>query len=230
MRIFRRLNGLQAWVTALAMIGSAHALRAAPIVGQVDNFQDNTTGSWGGGDTLTTQTGGPQGSSDIYMQMVSSGGGGSGGALAAYNFDTTRWGGDYQSAGVGALSVDLLAPASNTRSPLQIRIVLFSSSTGSSFTSVTPFLLNNDGAWHHAFFPLASAGMTQVSGSETYASTISNVGRLMIRYDQTPTKGGTVYAGTLGVDNVTAVPEPSGLVLLSAAGFALLTRRRASRV
>jgi len=79
--------------------------------------------------------------------------------------------------------IDLLAPTTNTTNPLQIRVVLFSSDLLTRWTSITPFSLSADGAWHHAVFAIGSVDLTQVSGASSYSSVISNVGRFLVRYD-----------------------------------------------
>ena len=180
-----------------------------PVSGQVDTFQDGSVDGWGGGDALTNvPDGGPAGVGDAYMQMVSGGSGGMGGSLATYNLDD-RWLGNYPFMGIFALSADLMAPTSNTTSPLSIRVALFGPE-GSRWTSATPFALPADGDWHHAIFYLAAADMVQVADGAGYEQTMENVSRIMFRHAVTAMMGATVYSGTMAIDNITAVPPLAG--------------------
>lgn len=214
-----------AGMTMLALaVGTA---RAAVALHQTDNFQDGTVMNWGGGDVVSNvSTGGPSGAGDRYLQIVSKGGFSAGSKLAADN--SVQWFGNYQAAGVNELTVDLLSPASNGIN-LPIRVVIFGP-TGGRLTSTTPFLLPDDGAWHHAVFPIGPSDLVNVSGTDTYSSAIAGVSNLMLRYDDSPpSPGGTTFAGTLGLDNITAasVPEPSTLGLLAALPLLLRRARRA---
>ena len=217
------------------VVGSGPKLLANPVVGYVDTFTGSTNPTnWGNlaGATDLIATGGPGGVNDSYIRITASGGG-QGGALAMNTFSSS-WTGNYQSAGVTSLAVDLLSPSANTTTPLQIRPVLFGQA-GGRFTSIVPFLLPNDGAWHHAVFPIGSTDLNNVgSAGDSYAAMISNSLELMFRYAVTSTQsGGTGVIGTLGLDNITAVgtvPEPTGLLLIPLGVAALLRRSRRRQV
>lgn len=200
---------------AFALAAASLAVVAAPSLaitaGQVDDFQDSTTQSWGGGDQLTTPTGGPLGAGDIFLHLESFGGGSTGSKLATTN--SFQWSGDYTAAGVTQLGVDILNPnTSPVATPLNIRLVLFGT-LGSRWSSTVGTLIPADNQWHHAVFSLASADMTLVLGSQTFPQVISNVVTLQIRYDQgaAPSSGGTTFAGTMGLDNITAISGPATL-------------------
>ncbi|MDB5354920.1 MAG: hypothetical protein JWN24_1373 [Phycisphaerales bacterium] len=214
-----------AGIAALAFAGGA--ARATIALNQIDDFQNGTTMNWSGGDLVSNvSTGGPAGGGDKYLQIVSNGGFGGGSKLATDN--TVQWIGNYQAAGVNELTIDLLSPPSNGIN-LPIRVVIFGP-TGGRLTSITPFALPDDGAWHHAVFPIGPSDLVNVSGTDSYASTITGVQRLMFRYDDSPaSSGGTTFAGTLGLDNIkaAAIPEPSTLGLLVGLPFLLRRTRRA---
>jgi hypothetical protein len=213
-------------VVALLACGSVNWLstaKGAVTLGQSDTFQDGTTDNWAGGDTLSIiPTGGPAGSGDEYLQLISSGGGGTGSKLATSN--SSQWIGNYQLAGVTAVSAEFLNPNSV---PLLMRFVLIGP-TGGRYTSSVAATIPADDAWHAELFSLQSSALTEVSGSDTYAATIADVTEVLIRYDSTPTSGGTTFAGTVGIDDITAttVPEPVGAALLATPGLALCVRRR----
>src|SRR5687768_4371857 len=87
----------------------------AVTVGQIDTFQDGTTENWfaGGGPfgavppvpPTNIPTGGPGGSTDRYLHIAATGGSGAGSRLTAIN--GTQWTGNYLTAGVNAISIDV---------------------------------------------------------------------------------------------------------------------------
>jgi uncharacterized protein (TIGR03382 family) len=66
-----------------------------------------------------------------------------------------------------------------------------------------------------------------VLGSATYQDCISAVTQIMFRHDgSTPSSGGEVINGTLGIDNVTAIPTPAAACVLGLGGVWVVRRRR----
>jgi hypothetical protein len=202
---------------------------AAIVAGQTDTFQDNATDNWGGGDDLTVQDGGTAGAGDLYLHLESFGGGSSGSKLSTFN--AFQWSGNYAAAGITSVGMDLLNPnTSPVATPLNMRIVLFGPN-GSRWSSANGVLIPADDQWHHAVFSTAQADLVLVNPGDTYSAMYAGVTQLMIRYDAgaSPSAGGTPFAGTLGIDNVTAVavPEPGSFgILVAATGVALARRRR----
>jgi hypothetical protein len=205
---------------------SAAVAPAAIVAGQTDTFQDNTTADWGGGDDLSVQSGGIAGPGDLYLHLESFGGSSSGSKLATYN--AFEWSGDYAAAGVTAISMDLLNPNTTpVATPLNMRLVLFGPS-GSQWASTNGVVIPADNQWHHASFSTEEVDLVPVIPGDSYSQMIGNVSKLMVRYDASasPSTGGSTFAGTLGIDNVTAVavPEPTGVTILGAAAIVLLMR------
>jgi hypothetical protein len=194
--------------------------RAARAIGggQLDTFSDGTTASWGSGDQVQVVTsGGPAGAGDEYLQFTSMGGSGPGSKLAVNNLN--QWSGDYTSAGVTSISMDMLNSNSSPPS-LSMRVVLFGSS-GSRWTSTVADLVPADNHWHHEVFSLLQQDLTEVQSGDTYDQLMAAVTTLQIRYDATnpPSAGGTTYVGSMGVDNITAiVPPPPTVAWLGGAG------------
>lgn len=204
-----------------ASVGSpvAHAV----MLGQVDDFQNGSTGGWGTyAPVANIATGGPAGAGDRYLQVTSSGGTGYGSQLSTAS--SSRWGGDYAGAGVTAVEMDL-RNFGNT--PLEIRVLLWSANNG-SFTSTVSFSLPVDGQWHHAVLGVRALDLTwggDAYGNPAHASFGDG---LWIRHQTGPpaaVTGGTPIASQLGIDNIHAVPEPGTLALVIV-GAAMLRRRR----
>jgi len=178
---------------------------AAPAVecGQTDDFEDGTTQGWEEGafspnPPTNVPNGGPAGLGDGYMRDVSSGGHGPGSRMAVYN--RAQWAGDYLSAGVTRIEVDL---ANFGATAMAIRVgVEFNLNR---FVSTDAFALPPGGQWQHAVFDLSAAGMTQTLGTETLATVLSNVAQFRIISSADAAWEGDAIVATLGVDNITAV-------------------------
>jgi hypothetical protein len=205
---------------------SAGVAGASPTRGQTDTFQDGTTDNWITGRSSSPRnvnTGGPAGAGDAFIEMLSTGIGGPG--SKAIIFNRTQWAGNYNSAGITEIDMDL-KNLGNT--PLRMRLAFDQSSGGPGYVTTNAFALPTDGAWHHATFRINSTDLTPLEGPPALNTLLSNVGEVRILSATSPSLDGDNIAATIGVDNVKAVPEPvSGLVAL--AGALLLPRRRCTR-
>lgn len=203
---------------AFASLGSAQV-----VLGQVDDFQDGSLQGWAGGDArVNVSTGGPAGAGDRYLRIDSTGGSGGGSRLATFN--DAQWAGNYTSAGITSIGVDLINLGSTA---LEIRLVLFYfGSPNARYTSTNAFALGVGSGWRHAQFEMSSSAMTLVNGTGGFNTMMADMGRIMFRHDVgAPSSGGTAVIGSMGIDNVRAVPEPASLAVLLA-GCAALRRRR----
>ena len=156
-------------------------------------------------------SGGPSGAGDQYMQ-ISSGAAPLPPRLVALN--DSQWLGDFTAAGVTSVAMDLLNPGS---APLSMRIAIREAAGGSAtpgYASATPFILPADGLWHHATFNLNAAGLTGFNSPQPLAADLANVKDFRILDSAAPSGLGDIVAGQFGVDNITAVPEPSALALI----------------
>jgi hypothetical protein len=225
-------NILAATIVACFAISGLPRQAGAITFGQTDTFQDGTLQNWGpsGVSPMNVSTGGPAGAGDRYYQFTSTGTGTVGSHLATYNYQH-QWAGNYLTAGVNRVDVDLKNPSSST---LYIRAVIFdpffnNAGAGEQWTSSIPAVLPADGGiWHHFRFSLLEPDMLHSFGTASYASTFGNVARLMFRHDTVGSDDGDVIAASLGLDNVTAVPEPSAIaILLIGIPLAGTRRRRA---
>jgi hypothetical protein len=158
-----------------------------------------------------------------------------GGGPRLLTFNDTQWTGDFVTAGVDDVAMDLknLGGAS-----LSIRIALQQSSASSGspgYVSTTAFSLAADGNWHHATFLIDSADLTGLNGAGPLTAFLTSIGDFRLLSSNSPALVGDPISGQFGVDNIQAlsVPEPScilaallGIVCLI--GFARRARARAS--
>ena len=196
------------------------------VVGRVDNIQDGSTQGWSsnaGHDIIPG--GGPAGQGDNYLQIYRPT------SSAPYPFhlgtkNTSTWTGDYISAGVQAITMDVNA-ISITTGPanLSLRIVLFG--PGGAFSTKEPVTVSPGDGWQHVEFGLTRSDLVKVPGAGTdyfvfppetndLTETLRQVETLLIRHDSTPDptpigQHPEHILAALGIDNITAVlgPAPS---------------------
>jgi hypothetical protein len=217
---FHRPAGcLAALAAALCLTGlPAQAITA----GMADTFQSGTTEGWASGGANPTPPvavigGGPGGAADDYLQLAASGTAGAGGKLVA--FAGAQWTGNYTAAGVDGIGMDLLNAGG---SELSLRLYLDSSGSGSM--SSVPITLPAGAGWTHAVFSLDPAGLTGPA-----SSVLGSVTQLRLFHATAAAYPGAPIAAVLGLDNITAVPEPV-TAWLAAAGLAVLgVHRRMAR-
>lgn len=198
-------------------------------VGQIDTFSDGTTMNWfvpGAHPSPPDNqpTGGPNGSGDAYLGIMALGGGGPGSHLSVLN--SGQWAGNYLGAEVTRIRMDV-----NNFGPddLYLRL-LFGDLDGAgpptnlALTAQAQFVPAGSG-WITVEFPIAPADLV-VETFGTAAGALSSTDTLRIFHNPAPTFPGPGVGippvnATLGVDNVTAVPEPLAYQLL-AVGVVLL--------
>jgi hypothetical protein len=210
------------WRFALPFLGTLviPAPTAAQVmVGQVDTFQNGTTQNWVGApppnQPINVPNGGPAGAGDAFLQITSTGTSGPGSRMVTLN-DVQWSGGSTYSPAVTGITVDLKDLGA---SPLTIRLAFQDTSSG-TYSSTVGFSLPADGAWHNALFSLLDPNMTTLTGSQPFSTALSTgIAEMRILDSAAPAFIGDVIAGTLGIDNITAVPEPGTLGLFCAAGL-----------
>jgi hypothetical protein len=230
------LRAARPFLAALLLaLAAAPAAKAQVQPNQTDTFQDGTTQNWTNGplapDPINVPTGGPAGAGDHFLQFSATGvAGDAGGRLTIFN--RVQWAGNFVSAGVTAVEMDLQNLSGPT---LQMRVALKGGTlqTSPGYVSTNPFALSADGLWHHVTFRLDAADLTGVNGPAPLDTFLTNVAEFRILSAAGPALNGDMVAATAGVDNIHAVapvPEPGSLLLtLAGAGFlggAVLRARR----
>lgn len=195
-------------------IVAAHGRGFAISPGFVETFSSGL-GGWQKGQAdpnylSIVSSGGPAGAGDAYMQSVADGAG-QFGRLTVFN--TQQWSADFVANGVTSISMDLLNEGAV---PLAIRIG-FRGVDGSGYISTTPFSLPAGGSWQTASFPVSEAGMTAVGspGSLPLFLAAGDFQFRILNASGTANLQGDPVVSTLGIDNISAVPEPSVLALAS---------------
>ena len=208
-------------VLAVLMLIGARA--SAIVVGQLDDFQNGTLQGWTGGATPSNvASGGPAGSGDRYLEIDAANG-----KLGTYN--RTQWTGNYSSAGVGALRFALNNAGPD---PVAVRISVIGPTAATAFTTANETVLPAQSGWVLVDFALDEASLTRTSGTATLAQTLASVTKLLLRHDPDPISPpgeSNLVSATLGIDNVTALPEPGSALLLASGLTALASLRRACR-
>jgi len=210
---------------------------AAPMVGQVNNFEDGTTQGWlinllnmspppPEALPANVPTGGPAGAGDNYLRLTSVGGQGPGGRLVALNL-TPLWTGNYLTSGVGAITMDVNnLGTTDLFLRLYFENPMMAAPTDEAITS-SVFLPAGSG-WRPVSFLIGPSELTVLSGNVT--TLLSNVTSLRIYNGPTPSFPGPGVPAQLGVDNIraAAVPEPATMLLVGAglAGLGRIIKRK----
>jgi PEP-CTERM motif-containing protein len=220
-------------LTAAVLLAWVGPAPAQVVVGRVDDFQDGTTLNWTNGGfnmPINVPNGGPNGSGDHFLQVMAQGGTGPGSKLITFN--RVRWSGDFLNAGspgaaVTAVSMDLRAPTTDPL--LKIRIAMKSATNQSApgYVSTTPFDLPNDGLWHHAVFAIDALSLTGINNPTALNTFLQSVAEFRILHSANTSLDGDSVIATLGVDNITPIPEPSALLFAGLASIGFWRQRRA---
>lgn len=198
---------------------------------QVDTFVSTVEGWSGGASPAYISTGGPAGVGDGYFQISRP-------VDAAFHMaakNTAQWAGDYTAAGITAITMDV----NHFSGPDSIDMRILLIGVGGTWASTNVVSISS--GWSNYTFGVTAADLVFVSlhnttssgttdGTGLLADTLAAVNVLQFRHDaSTPTIPGDHpphIAGVLGVDNITAIPEPSLSSLLVLAGLVGLNKRR----
>lgn len=192
---------------------------------QTNSF-DSEKDAWQGGGTTAMSDGGPNGAGDGFLRVISTGGGGGGSRWVTYN-GSSLWSGNFQFELADAIRMDVINQG-NTN--LNLRVA-FGDSTGplnggTWFASQTPIVITPGTGWTSVLLPISDNDLVRVNGTGDYDDLMSNVLIMRILSSAAPSAYGDVAVLDGGVDNIRAVPEPSGAVLILGAAGAWILRRR----
>ena len=95
------------------------------------------------------------------------------------------------------------------------------------FLSTNAVTVAPSSGWQSVFFPIGPADLTSI-GTDDFVTTMSDVGVVRLLHAPKPVLPPPMIDAVLGVDNITAVPEPGiiSLLIFSGALVAPLRRRR----
>ena len=214
---------LTATTLVFALVATA---RATPVLSQVSDFEGGTIQGWTNGasaaDPVNANTGGPAGAGDNFLRVTSRGGGGGGSRLAVYN-RSAAWAGNYTTARVTAIGMDVRNLGATD---VTLRLA-FQETGGSRYATTRAESLPAGGDWRHVVFRLTPADLTRVSGGTATATALTRVFEMRLVHAPTAAFQSPPVVAQVGLDNITAVPEPgtAGALALCAA-TSLLRRRR----
>ena len=211
-------------VLFLLTLGLPKSVLQGQLVGSVDDFQSGLDG-WDSGPVNPTppvlvSDVGPGGAGDHAMQVTAGGVGTAGRALVAFN--RSQWTGDYLSAGVSSITMEL---RNTGATPLSLRLALRGSDLSTWFVTTLTYNLPTGGGWQSAQFSLGESSVTRVQGTQSYGVTFADVTEIRLLNNAAPDLRGGSVSATLLVDNIAAVPEPAstaavlGLTALAAAVY-----------
>jgi hypothetical protein len=192
-------------------------------VGQIDTFEDGTTQNWLVGllgnphpaPPANVPTGGPTGLDDNYMLLTALGGQGAGSRLTVINL--TQWTGDFVSAGINAIQMDLNNFGSTDFS---LRLLFSDPAVGPpsnlAFSAAAIFLPAGSG-WTSVVFPITPADLSAGLGS--VISVLTDATEMRIFHNPAAAFPPSSVQAILGVDNIEAlsvapIPEPTTMLLL----------------
>ncbi len=172
-------------------------------LGNLDDFEDETTQGWSQGPVspnppIVIPGGGDGGGEDAYLEVSANGGPGAGGRLVVFNEDP-RWTGDWIAAGVNKIRINL---ANFGASDLQFRVAVGNPQSAFCYSLTTPVNVPADAVWRNFEILIDESTMTQVSGAVSFADALANVNQLRLLSSAAPSCQGDQAEAFLGIDDV----------------------------
>jgi len=188
---------------------TARNLRAVE-ANQWDNFSDNTTQGWiSGGPNpnppINISGGGPNGDDDYFLQVTSTGGSGPGSMFITFN--NSQWTGNYIAAGVTVISMHI-----NNFGTTDLLLRLAFVGSGGNFWTINAEPIPANSGWVTANFSIQPMDL---AGGNNVNNTLNNVTQLRLLHSVTGGYQGDPIVAQLGIDNITAAPQPLPVELTS---------------
>jgi len=188
---------------------TARNLRAVE-ANQWDNFSDSTTQGWiSGGPNpnppINISGGGPNGDDDYFLQVTSTGGSGPGSMFITFN--NSQWTGNYIAAGVTVISMHV-----NNFGTTDLLLRLAFVGSGGNFWTINAEPIPANSGWVTANFSIQPMDL---AGGNNVNNTLNNVTQLRLLHSVTGGYQGDPIVAQLGIDNITAAPQPLPVELTS---------------
>jgi len=188
---------------------TARNLRAVE-ANQWDNFSDSTTQGWiSGGPNpnppINISGGGPNGDDDYFLQVTSTGGSGPGSMFITFN--NSQWTGNYIAAGVTVISMHV-----NNFGTTDLLLRLAFAGSGGNFWTINAEPIPANSGWVTANFSIQPMDL---AGGNNVNNTLNNVTQLRLLHSVTGGYQGDPIVAQLGIDNITAAPQPLPVELTS---------------
>ncbi|QFG53331.1 T9SS type A sorting domain-containing protein [Chryseobacterium sp.] len=175
---------------------------------QKDDFESYTTANWTkvAGSTLSNQnvtTGGPLGIDDNFLRVQANGGTGADSQLLTFN--NAQWMGDYITAGITYISMDVRNSGSNI---ITLRLSFRTDWTDNAqYSSTTPIAVVPGQGWKTIIFPIDQNSLTRIgnfSGPPYYNQVLGDASEVRILHNDAPSWTGDPIVGVLDIDNIQA--------------------------
>jgi len=187
-------------------------------LGQVDDFESGLTSGWFEGSPSPNPPITATEGDNTFLRNVASGGVGGGSRQAMFNID--QWAGDYVSAGVTRVTMDV---RNSGNFAITVRLAFQSFLGGRTATNDSIFLAAGSG-WETVTFDLLD--QTLVENTDSLLDTLTRVQQMRIVASAEPDFRGDPIPSTLDVDNIRALPSPGAAALLALGAVAAGRRRR----
>lgn len=196
---------------AVTIVFAISSSAMAVTLNQVDNFQAPGVAGWTVGKPDVHPAppkwivnGGPTGTLDNFLQVQGFGGEGAGSKPNMFN--TQQWAGDYRSAGITAIELDVKYLGQGPET-MHVRVGLEGPSGFVWSAHAEPVGPGTAAPWFHAVFPIDP---TNLEGGDAIA-VLSNVSKLRLYHapvGQHPSVAPALDV-RIGYDNIRAVGEPA---------------------
>lgn len=159
------------------------------------------------------------------------------GKMITFN-KTPEWTGDYYSAGVTGIQLDISNTSSSDTVFLRVAVGNRASpqqSGGTWFISQSAVVVPTLSGWTNVFLPLTESDLTIVGnlpgeiGTDSYETTFGNILNIRILSAAIPLGAiGDEFVGDVGIDNVALIPEPAALSMIGLGAAVLALHRKRS--